>query len=96
MAASHEIFLTHVKQSEKTYDNEASRQVQEVQKSGRKHEHYSKCSDKEKVLVGLILTSEHGVLLKVVRHLKNINRNKSTVIMIGETFILSSCAINLS
>ena len=44
-----------------------------------------------------ISISEHGVLLlKVVcGHFKNMNLKDSTV-RIGETFILSSCAIKLS
>ena len=51
--------------------NEMSRQVQEVQKSGKKRGHYSKFSDKEKALVGKY-ASEHGVL-NAVCHFKDMN-----------------------
>ena len=56
---------------------EVSRQVQEVQKSGKKRGHYSKFSEKEKALVGKY-ASEHGVL-KAVRHFKDMNLKESTV-----------------
>ena len=57
--------------------NEVSRQVQEVQKSGKKRGHYSKFSDKEKALVGKY-ASEHRVL-NAVRHIKDMNLKESTV-----------------
>ena len=48
---------------------EVSRQVQEVQKSGKKRGHYSKFSEKEKALIGKY-ASDHNVL-KAVRHFKD-------------------------